>query len=146
MTKRPDIIKFAAKNDLSLLNDFVNLPRWNGSEACLIVEDLDFFYSEFPLDIALAKDICVECPMLEACRTYAMKHENHGVWGGLSAEDRFKLRGNKEAFDPNDQHRLIMEKDFIMTRPADVVSSTYNVDTRTVARWRNTIRAAQKAS
>ena len=50
MTKLPDIIKFAAKNDLSLLNDFVNLPRWNGSEAC---------------------------------RTYAMKHENHGVWGPL---------------------------------------------------------------
>ena len=32
-----------------------------------------------------------------------------------------------------------MEKDFIMTRPAEVVASTYNVDTRTVARWRNTI-------
>ena len=146
MTKRPEIVKFATKNSLDALNDFTNLPVWTGDEACLLVEDLDFFYSEFALDIALAKDICIECPMMVACRDYAIKHENHGVWGGTSAEDRFKLRGNKEAFDPNDQDRLIMEKDFIMTRPAEVVASTYNVDTRTVARWRNTIRAAQKAS
>ena len=146
MTKRPDIIKFASKNDLSLLNDFMNLPRWNGTEACADVEDPEQFFSDFALDIALAKDICAECPMIQACRNYAMKHENYGVWGGLSADDRYKLRGNKEAFDSNDQDRLIVEKDFIMTRPADVVAATYEVDTRTVNRWRNTIRAAQKAS
>ena len=61
MTKRPEIVRFASKNNLEVLTDFVNLPQWNGDEACLIVEDLDFFFSEFPLDIALAKDICAEC-------------------------------------------------------------------------------------
>jgi hypothetical protein len=124
----------------------VNTPKWNGAEACLIVEDLDFFYSEFPLDIALAKDICAECPMIEACRTYAMKHENNGVWGGLSADDRFKLRGNKEAVETHEIAELIREKDFILLKSADLVATTYEVDTRTVARWRNTIRDAQKAS
>jgi hypothetical protein len=146
MTKRPEIVRFASKNSLEVLTDFVNTPKWNGSEACLVVEDLDFFFSEFPLDIALAKDICAECPMIEACRTYAMKHENHGVWGGLSAEDRFKLRGNKDAYETHEIAELIREKDFILTKSADLVATTYEVDTRTVARWRTTLRGAQVAS
>ena len=146
MTKRPEIVKFASKNNLEVLTDFVNLPKWKGDEACLVVEDLDFFFSEFPLDIALAKDICAECPMIEACRAYAMKHENHGVWGGLSAEERFKLRGNQDAVETREIAELIREKDFILLKTADEVASTYEVDTRTVNRWRNTIRDAQKAS
>ena len=146
MTKRPEIVKFASKNDLSLVNEFVNLPKWTGKEACLLVEDLDFFFSEFPLDIALAKDICIECPMMVACRDYALKHENNGVWGGLSADERFKLRGNKEAIETHEIAALIQEKDYIMLKPAETIAEAYDVDTRTVARWRGMIRNAQKAS
>jgi hypothetical protein len=145
MTKRPEIIKFAAKNDLSLLNDFVNLPQVTGNEACLETEP-DLFFSDFGLDIALAKDICAECPMIAACREYAIKHENYGVWGGLSAKERKELRGNKEAVETHEIAELIREKDFILLKSADVVAETYDVDTRTVARWRGTIREAQKAS
>ena len=145
MTKRPEIVKFASKNSLEVLTDFVNTPNLTGEEACLETEP-DFFFSEFPLDIALAKDICAECPMIEACRAYAMKHENNGVWGGLSADERFKLRGNKEAVETHEIAELIREKDFILIKSADVVAETYEVDTRTVARWRGTIRNAQKAS
>jgi WhiB family redox-sensing transcriptional regulator len=146
MTKRPEIVRFASKNSLEVLTDFVDLPKWKGNEACLVVEDLDFFFSEFPLDIALAKDICAECPMIAACRAYAMKHENNGVWGGLSADERFELRGSKEAVETHEIAELIREKDFILLKSADVVAETYEVDTRTVARWRGTIRNAQKAS
>ena len=146
MTKRPEIVKFATKNSLDTLNDFVNLPVWTGDEACLIVEDLDFFFSEFALDIALAKDICIECPMMVACRDYAIKHENHGVWGGTSAEERFQLRGNREAFETHEIDQLLTEAKFILNTPADDVGAHYGVDTRTVARWRNTIRDAKKAS
>ena len=146
MTKRPEIVRFASKNNLEALTDFVNTPRWNGSEACLVLEDLDFFFSEFPLDIALAKDICAECPMIAACRAYAMKHENYGVWGGLSADERYKLRGSREAYETHEIAELIREKDFILHKSADLVAEAYEVDTRTVARWRNTIRDAQKAS
>ena len=145
MTKRPEIVKFAAKNNLALLTDFVNLPQVTGQEACLETEP-DLFFSEFALDIALAKDICAECPLIESCLAYAMKHENHGVWGGLSAKERFIRRGNKEAVETHEIAELIREKDFILYRTADEVATTYEVDTRTVARWRNTIRDAQKAS
>ena len=146
MTKRPEIVKFATNNSLDTLNDFVNLPVWTGDEACLIVEDLDFFFSEFALDIALAKDICIECPMMVACRDYAIKHENHGVWGGTSAEERFHLRGNREAFETHEIAQLLTEAKFILNTSADDVAAHYGVDTRTVARWRNTIRDAKKAS
>lgn len=146
MTKRPEIIQFAKHNSLELLNDFVNLPAVTGNEACLPVEDPDIFFSDFALDIALAKDICAECPMIQSCRNYAMKHEDYGVWGGLTAGERFKLRGNKDAFNPSDIAELIREKDFIMHKTADEVAATYEVDTRTVARWRGTLRQAQQAS
>ena len=145
MTKRPEIVKFASKNNLALLNDFVNLPKITGDEACLETEP-ELFFSDFALDIALAKDICAECPMIAACRAYAIKHENNGVWGGLSAKERFIMRGNKEAVETHEIAELIREKDFILFKSADLVAETYEVDTRTVARWRNTIRDAQKAS
>lgn len=145
MTKRPEIVKFASKNSLDVLTDFVNLPRVTGKEACLDTEP-DLFFSDFALDIALAKDICLECPMMLACRDYAIKHENNGVWGALSADERFKLRGNKEAIETHEIAELIREKDFILLKSADLVAETYEVDTRTVARWRGMIRDAQKAS
>jgi hypothetical protein len=146
MTKRPDIIKFASKNSLNELNDFQNLPNYNGDEACMTVEDLDFFFSEFPLDIALAKDICIECPMMVACRDYAIKHENYGVWGGLSAKERHAIRGNREALETHEIAQLLSEAKYILNTPAEEVANTYDVDTRTVARWRNTIRESKQAS
>lgn len=72
-----------------------------------------------------------------------MKHVNDGVWGGLSAKERYELRGKKHALDTNDVDRMLEEKDFIMHKPATVVAETYDVDTRTVVRWRNSIRDAQ---
>ena len=144
MTKRPEIVRFASKNSLDVLTDFVDLPQVTGQEACLDTEP-DLFFSDFALDIALAKDICAECPLIEACRAYTVKHENAGVWGGLSASERFILRGNKEAIETHEIADLIREKDFILLKSAELVAETYEVDTRTVARWRRSIRLAQKA-
>jgi WhiB family redox-sensing transcriptional regulator len=40
----------------------------------------------------LAKDVCVQCPVLQQCREWALSHhEEHGVWGGLSEGDRQRL-------------------------------------------------------
>ena len=38
---------------------------------------------------ARAKEICAACPVLTACRDYALSiREPHGVWGGLSEQER----------------------------------------------------------
>ena len=40
-----------------------------------------------------AKRVCVRCPVLDECRTHALElPEEEGVWGGLTAEERFELR------------------------------------------------------
>ncbi len=39
-----------------------------------------------------AKEICGECPVVIDCRTYAIAiREQHGVWGGLSEQERRAL-------------------------------------------------------
>lgn len=36
-----------------------------------------------------AKAICGACPVRAACLAYALaRHEGHGIWGGLTAEER----------------------------------------------------------
>lgn len=41
---------------------------------------------------AKAKKICFSCPVLGACREYAIDiREPHGVWGGLSEQERRAL-------------------------------------------------------
>ena len=145
MAKCPDIVNHAKRGDLKFLEDFTKLPEHTGKEACLN-EDPDLFFSEFANDIATAKAACVTCPMIQFCADYAMKHENYGVWGGMSARERYELRGHQDAFDATDVERLIKEKDFILNSPAPIVAAHYEVDSRTVVRWRNTIRAAQEVS
>lgn len=40
-----------------------------------------------------AKEICNNCEVREDCLDYALdNNENYGVWGGLTAEERMKLR------------------------------------------------------
>ena len=38
---------------------------------------------------ARAKEICSACPVMTSCREYALEiREPHGVWGGLSEQER----------------------------------------------------------
>ena len=40
----------------------------------------------------MAKAICVQCPVLEECREYALGvREIHGIWGGLNEMERRAL-------------------------------------------------------
>ena len=40
---------------------------------------------------------CSSCPILEECLEYAMEHEFHGFWGGLTATERRNLRSQWKA-------------------------------------------------
>ncbi|UYP21111.1 WhiB family transcriptional regulator [Rhodococcus sp. Z13] len=42
---------------------------------------------------ASAKKVCARCPVREKCLQYAVESgERHGVWGGLTEEERTPLR------------------------------------------------------
>jgi WhiB family redox-sensing transcriptional regulator len=46
----------------------------------------------------LAKRICLGCPVLGECTSYALTHdERYGVWGGLTPAERDRLRRHRSA-------------------------------------------------
>lgn len=45
---------------------------------------------------AAAKAVCVTCPVIEQCLSWAMTvGEPYGVWGGMTADERQELRGQR---------------------------------------------------
>jgi len=45
--------------------------------------DPDLFFAESPLEVELAKSLCVDCPVRALCLTAALdRREPWGVWGG----------------------------------------------------------------
>ena len=54
----------------------------------------DFYHpsSDEKYYLELAKKACVTCPLLKPCGIYAIKYEKEGIWGGMSANERLKLR------------------------------------------------------
>ncbi len=76
---------------------------WTGSWQLLAAcrgEDSAFFFApsyfekrrEKDAREAVAKAICLRCPVLEECRGYALDvREGHGIWGGLNEMERRAL-------------------------------------------------------
>jgi WhiB family redox-sensing transcriptional regulator len=80
---------------------FVGQPirqeRWRTLAACRSA-DSDLFFpisSSGPslAQVAQAKAICAGCPVRRECLAFALRtHQVHGVWGGLSEQERHPLR------------------------------------------------------
>jgi WhiB family redox-sensing transcriptional regulator len=61
--------------------------------------DPDLFYPETKNtnasyeNLAVAKNACRSCPLMDACATYAIAaHERDGIWGGLTPYEREERR------------------------------------------------------
>jgi WhiB family transcriptional regulator, redox-sensing transcriptional regulator len=74
-----------------------NLAEWWSRAACQFV-DPDLF---FPVSaahparaqLAAAKAVCARCPVQSECLGYALAAgQVHGIWGGLTEEERRLLR------------------------------------------------------
>ncbi|MDN5717951.1 MAG: WhiB family transcriptional regulator [Janibacter sp.] len=65
-------------------------------------EDLDIFFPVGSAGPALwqaqrATSICAGCPVTEECLSYALRTgQDHGIWGGLTSEERRGLRRQRE--------------------------------------------------
>jgi WhiB family redox-sensing transcriptional regulator len=69
----------------------VNL-QWKDRHLCRETDPELFFASSKPA-IRQAQAICGECPVLEACREYAIPDWTLvGVWGGTTTSERKKIR------------------------------------------------------
>jgi WhiB family redox-sensing transcriptional regulator len=81
---------------------FMTLPvdqHWRSSAACRSA-DPDLFFpisSSGPstAQVAEAKAICAGCRVRRECLAFALRtHQDHGVWGGLSEQERYPLRSD----------------------------------------------------
>lgn len=67
----------------------------NEGVECAQVPDI-FFPNEWEFgsqrDVRLAKAICQRCPIRMQCLEYALKADEHGIWGGLNLQERNTLK------------------------------------------------------
>jgi len=92
-------------DDLDAIEDFAPVAEhlsWKMAGACygsFLPEFWPGNYSgEYRRQIALAKSVCAGCVVRAECLTYALETEQpFGVWGGLTAIERRRLRNTGEA-------------------------------------------------
>ncbi|MHA6758608.1 WhiB family transcriptional regulator [Streptacidiphilus sp. PAMC 29251] len=73
---------------------------WQSHGACREADSGIFFHPAGERGESLlqrdqaAKQVCARCPVLLACRRYALEAEEpYGVWGGLSEDERLARTG-----------------------------------------------------
>lgn len=135
MTKAPTAIRMAREGIFPAELNQVPLPSFGERAACR-KSDPELFFSDRVRDIAAAKSICDSCPLIQNCAQWAIRFEDHGVFGGLSEKERYLLRGAKPALNPQEQEIALQEVNFILRASAKEVATRFGAETRTVVRWR----------
>lgn len=70
--------------------------REHGEPPCATSDPEMFFLpkgQQATAELQMAKALCAECPVKPECLTYAVaSNEQFGIWGGLTASERSRLR------------------------------------------------------
>jgi WhiB family transcriptional regulator, redox-sensing transcriptional regulator len=75
----------------------VHQENWRSLAACQSA-DPDLFFpvsssGQSIAQVAQAKAICAGCQVRRECLAFALRtHQVHGVWGGLSEQERYQRR------------------------------------------------------
>lgn len=88
-------------------------------------------------EAAVAKLLCSACPVRQRCLDYALEHEEFGVWGGATPEERDHLRGHP--FTWTWEQRVEAQRLrtlFSRGVPEEKIAAEYAVSTRSVQRKR----------
>jgi hypothetical protein len=74
-------------------------PRQYEAPLCAQV-DGDLWFPEKqkgnPRGLRLAKELCSICIHRLECAEWGITYERHGIWGGLTAAERKKIRGKRK--------------------------------------------------
>lgn len=69
---------------------------WWEDAACQGTDN-DTFYPDKGGSIRDATRLCRVCPVVDACLNWAItRNERHGVWGGMSTQQRDRISGNRD--------------------------------------------------
>lgn len=66
---------------------------WMQAGACRHEDPALFFGGVAELN--QARRICSRCPVQRQCADYALAHEEHGTWAGMSERERDRLRKSR---------------------------------------------------
>lgn len=66
---------------------------WRDDAACR-GRPIDWFYPETQDLNERAMEICRDCPVRQECLDYGIKNEEFGIWGGMIASERRRIRKN----------------------------------------------------
>ena len=80
---------------------------WEDKAACL-KEDPDLFFREDQASIDKAKAVCAGCPAANDCLLKGML-ESHGIFGGLTADERKALRNSKTVHAVSERRAAISQ-------------------------------------
>lgn len=89
-------------------------------------------------DIHAARGVCMECPVKNICKEWAVWHEPDGVWAGLTPGERKKLRNGKPLINIEEQLEIINYAENLFSgKTVKVLAEEYKVTERTIYRWRH---------
>ena len=74
--------------------------RWRDHAACLGHPYPDWWFSHLPDEIFAAQQVCLGCPVIDACMDEAIRlgsDASHGVWAGTTPQDRVNMRRRARA-------------------------------------------------
>ncbi len=138
MSRRPEVIALAQQGLLTELGLTTANTAFMNDGKCKSSQDPDIFFSEDAAGIRQAKMICATCPVRSKCFEYGQSEE-FGIFGGLTPAER---RNNK--IQPQPQRMplidLVAQKRFIEKASVSQVSRRYQVEPRTVQRWRKILK------
>lgn len=99
--------------------------------------------AQFDAGVAAAKALCQRCPVLDVCRNWALAHEDHCVYGGMTGAERIKLRGSRLRATITERMEAVEIRDAIAAGiPDDQISTRFGVARRTLQRHRARTRGA----
>lgn len=133
---------------------------WRDRARC-IGEDAELFFPAgdsgpaHDREVARALAVCASCPVRAACLAWAVEELPYGIAGGLTAEDRNRMRRSRRkrarpgrAVRPRpwrNRRRTRASEDgraeLAAGCPRKVVAGRYGVSLRTVERWASEARA-----
>lgn len=73
-------------------------PRYDENALCTQV-GVEVYFPEpgvsAGFEIEEAKRLCARCYFKSACAEWAIHHERHGIWGGLTPRERQRIRAER---------------------------------------------------
>lgn len=103
--------------------------------VCTTAPEPDIFFDEENPEPALA--LCEACPVRALCLSYALEHEQYGIWGATTPAERDGLRGSPLAYSLEDRRladliRWHIDQGWLF----EEVAAAEGVNERTMKRWR----------